>query len=1266
MSKASSAAVYPTGIAIPSTASGNVKKEETLLRPPGPNSSPVTVRVVDPRQNSITMTFSSNQLLAEVLPAIAQQFDIPMENITLRQGRSEILDLKKLVGDFSFDQNRPLHADFNARLIGGGKVKNTTLPQLNLSSVSSTPKEESTPRTFVSPRTGFEKFVCLYQATVFEKSDTDDEHTAKVLKFMRFARWLSKRIGDPGLKNACLEISRGNAVEMSGIYVASAYLELLGSPLVVKFLIDTEWVFYRVPPPSYDFHPSVLLDEAPVVIEFQEPSKSCMTFFANLFSRRRPMWHAHRQGQNTGIDIKTLPLFSTHPNYDVLITSLTGAPKEKKLKSQTNLEQGVDDEEGQDDDDEKEQEYGGDHTTGRLKNRGSKSSQPVARSAAEIPPEVTVESSDDTISESASEEDNIDDISINIEPSPLTSKPARISGFPVDPTSKFLRVSPSAADVLKKLEEEEILTLSQTSSAAMITLFDENGSISSKSGIFTPTFNEEGEPEALSEVKALNSLGTTTLEIANEVPDKGTLCIIISSFPWVIIIIIWLGPLLIELEKQNKKLLIVFARRSDAIEDSAAESIKAFGGHDNIDIVKVWPTTDGKEVATYVLKGRKNYMAAIDKMQNPNSFGNASIEQLNEAEKSNALTPGILSKILGMALSGTGANLLSSKLSDVVESVKDVIASNGPMADRIGKPWTKAMLKEVQSKATSRDKMTKHSTKISQNYAILWTDDLNRITVQSFYDRLMTPEFRPYKPLGRIEIESHLLAAINAGKGHLPIGIVNSGFTSANTDRFDLHFGKGRGGNPLPKLLNRVCNSLVLDCATPANGAYIITEGGTSQRALDREAIIGIFLDTQQMATNFRYAKNPIFVDIVMLGSNFISPGTSLGDPHMASSILASGDLGGNSLRVCLDDPISHFGAAFLYDRLHHLSNRQFASNDEILALSAKVSYSYWCSHNGIKGGLEEGIRLRRFLQVSLGGPRGSWTPAQRLAAFEQTAAAREVNRIEGLRGGYEGSETAYTKEEIDMMVQASKHLDGKDALTLAGILVQCSAHNGRVAGGIAGGIEEGIRLNNFLKLSLGGARSTWNDADRFAANLQFEEAKQYNDQHGGGYTGSHTAYTEYELSLMITASQSGEIGVIRVTREQLVVQCNAHNGRVAGGIAGGIEEGIRLNNFLKLSLGGARSTWNDADRLASILQFKAAKQYNDQHGGGYTGSHTAYTEYELLLMIDASKSGADGVIPVTREQLVAQCNAHNGRIAGGLTRASEFVPAANVSDMFD
>ena len=39
-------------------------------------------------------------------------------------------------------------------------------------------------------------------------------------------------------------------------------------------------------------------------------------------------------------------------------------------------------------------------------------------------------------------------------------------------------------------------------------------------------------------------------------------------------------------------------------------------------------------------------------------------------------------------------------------------------------------------------------------------------------------------------------------------------------------------------------------------------------------------------------------------------------------------------------------------------------------------------------------------------------------------------------------------------------------------------------------------------------------------------------------------------------------------TRVHILAQCNANNGRISGGITGGIEEGLRLNNFLKLSLG--------------------------------------------------------------------------------------------------
>jgi hypothetical protein len=36
-------------------------------------------------------------------------------------------------------------------------------------------------------------------------------------------------------------------------------------------------------------------------------------------------------------------------------------------------------------------------------------------------------------------------------------------------------------------------------------------------------------------------------------------------------------------------------------------------------------------------------------------------------------------------------------------------------------------------------------------------------------------------------------------------------------------------------------------------------------------------------------------------------------------------------------------------------------------------------------------------------------------------------------------------------------------------------------------------------------------------------------------------------------------------TRDHILAQCNANNGRISGGIAGGFEEGLLLNNFFKI-----------------------------------------------------------------------------------------------------
>jgi hypothetical protein len=165
--------------------------------------------------------------------------------------------------------------------------------------------------------------------------------------------------------------------------------------------------------------------------------------------------------------------------------------------------------------------------------------------------------------------------------------------------------------------------------------------------------------------------------------------------------------------------------------------------------------------------------------------------------------------------------------------------------------------------------------------------------------------------------------------------------------RYDMHF--DGNGNTLIVWLVAVVNGVSPGSATSLNSVFVAVRGSNSDIAYTREWIIGIFMDSQQGARNMRNKLSPSLGNVVVSGANFISPGKSEKDPLTLASKLASGDLGGNTLALCITDQSSHRGAAYLVDML--LKYYPDETKDSVLELTAKKAFSLYAQFVGKLGG---------------------------------------------------------------------------------------------------------------------------------------------------------------------------------------------------------------------------------------------------------------------------------------------------------------------------
>jgi hypothetical protein len=473
----------------------------------------------------------------------------------------------------------------------------------------------------------------------------------------------------------------------------------------------------------------------------------------------------------------------------------------------------------------------------------------------------------------------------------------------------------------------------------MVSVLDPSGTLIAASGAARPVF-VDGVLDTYSEDVALADL-KKSVDVGKLKP--GSVVRIVSSLqPWKALYEGgFFASLRATVESCGAALVIVSCRESDPELITATAVRRAFKGGcacARIVRVEVRPGLPYFDVPVTLADAKGIYVNAVSLARDPGAFANAA-----------GLT-GIHAVIQRAARAGEHANILRERTDAVCARLDAIVKKNPLFLKTLAGTATLDERRELFEGLEPWDAAsTGKGTNAGRNYVLWFTG----VDVDELLGELTGKRAASYKVTGLTAVVDALRAHQKAGRGSLPVEAVNSGET-ANDNRPLKHVLDQKGGNPLPRVIGRAMNAIhpnsvsatSVHCAWTSHGADIPPGDATSTRMMN-EPLLGILLHTQQPSADSARADGTLITegDVVVIGTNVISGGSSVGDPHRLASAMQAGEQGGRTLRALRKDAMNVVPVDFLVDRLSDVG----ITRDVALNLTAKVAFAKYCSSSGEK-----------------------------------------------------------------------------------------------------------------------------------------------------------------------------------------------------------------------------------------------------------------------------------------------------------------------------
>ena len=473
--------------------------------------------------------------------------------------------------------------------------------------------------------------------------------------------------------------------------------------------------------------------------------------------------------------------------------------------------------------------------------------------------------------------------------------------------------------------------LAAASSSVVVEIFDKDRICVHTSPVEHPTWGSTFES---SEEMALKSI----LRLEERLKPGDTLRITSALEPWEWIYRLVITPLLVLVEKRGAKLSIITCRKSDADVRAAQAHLRVFTGKRGHLVVRIESRVGlprfGEPQLLVEADGRCN-LVRLARVWDPHSFGNAPPSAFIGKNKD------LYETVRRAAIGGTGSNVLHETLVDTLRSIDAIVAEEPLFRKTIAGTATiddwlglAAHIRVWDRKLTGAN--------AGANYVMINTHPT--ITV----DRL-APELKKssYNVTGMDSIREALKARRAEGGGADVVVAPNSGETT-DGHRVELHVGDKAGGNALARALARAYNKLEPGSVTversvrtawtsAGSGLDAVAAGKERMRC---EPLLDAFMHTQQAPADAGRADGRIAhtKGVFVLGTNFISGGSSVGDPLRAASRLQAGEQGHQLLSTLFADPYNIVAVYFLIDRLGALTPP--IARAKVLELTAKQAYA--------------------------------------------------------------------------------------------------------------------------------------------------------------------------------------------------------------------------------------------------------------------------------------------------------------------------------------